>query len=286
MKKLLIGLCAFILAFIGTLSNVGAHGDEAVTIQFAARVGNRAVDCGITFAGLGATKTNAQISDFRFFISNLRLIDANGKEVPVKLDQDGAWQYESTALLNFVNGKGCGESAMEQQNHTVVGMVAEGTYVGLAYDLGVPFELNHLNNVSVPSPLNVAAMFWSWQSGWKFVRVDMITGQEKLEPWVIHLGSTGCESAADTTPPEKECAQPNRVTVQFDKFDASINMIVADLATLVAEADLDHHKAMPPGCMSGPDDPDCSKLIPTGFGLDLATGIPTGVNAQKFFRVE
>ncbi len=68
---------------------------------------------------------------------------------------------------------------------------------------------------------------------------------------------------------------------------ARVSAIVADLATLLTNVNLNESMPEPPGCMSGPDDPDCGGLLP-GFGLEIATGACAGAGcpAQSFFRVE
>src|SRR5690606_39726454 len=66
------------------------------------------------------------------------------------------------------------------------------------------FALNHLDASTAPSPLNFTAMFWSWQSGYKFLRVD--TADDTFR---VHLGSTGCSSPGPSRPPTS-CSAPNR----------------------------------------------------------------------------
>jgi hypothetical protein len=46
---------------------------------------------------------------------------------------------------------------------------------------------------------------------------------------------------------------------------------------------LDQNTPEPPGCMSGPMDPDCPTLF-SSFGLDLTTGAAAG--SQQLFRLQ
>ena len=74
--------------------------------------------------------------------------------------------------------------------------------------------------------------------------------------------------------------------MRLNNFDPAKNRIVADLAGLLTTVNLAQPKPMPAGCMSGVDDPDCTRLFPN-FGLALATGdCLNGCRGQKFFRVE
>lgn len=257
-----------------------------VTIRFAAMVGERPAACGMIYEGLGTQSSMVSLNDYRFFVSNVRLINAAGEEVAVELTQDGVWQYADVALLDFEDGTGlCNQTGTAETNDKIIGSVPEGEYSGIVFDLGLPFELNHLDTTTAPAPLNIPAMWWNWQFGYKFVRIDMQTPKSQTPQWFIHLGSTGCDAPDGNTPPAEPCANPNIPTVRLEGFDPVRNFIVADLAALLAGVNLDESTPMPPGCMSGLEDPDCVGLFP-GFGLDLTTGLTLEGDAQTFFRVE
>jgi uncharacterized repeat protein (TIGR04052 family) len=290
----IVGLCTGVV-FAQEAGGNGHGGEMAmglptvgpeVTIRFAATVGNRPVDCGMIYDGVGTTSSTISINDYRFYIANVRLINAAGEEVPVELTQDGKWQYENVALLDFEDGSSfCQSAGNPDLNDKVVGTVPEGEYNGLLFDLGVPFELNHLDTTTAPAPLNIPAMWWNWQVGYKYVRIDLQTPQSQTPAWFIHLGSTGCQSADGNTPPTEPCSNPNTTTVRLSEFDPVRNFVIADLATLLSNVNLDESVPMPPGCMSGPEDTDCAGLFP-GFGLELATGLMSESAPQTFFRVE
>ncbi len=255
-----------------------------VTIRFAAMVGNRPAACGITYRGLGMENSPISLNDFRFYVSNVRMVTADGMEVPVELAQDGLWQYNDVALLDFEDGTGlCSGSGTPEMNDKVVGMIPEGEYAGLRFDLGVPFELNHLDTATAPAPLNLPAMWWNWRSGYKFVRIDMQTPTSAIPQWFIHLGSTGCVSDSGSTPPSEPCANPNVATVELMGFNPTENFVVADLMSLLTPVNLNENTPQPPGCMSGVQDPDCIDLFPS-FGLDLETGAQ--LDSQAFFRMD
>jgi uncharacterized repeat protein (TIGR04052 family) len=257
-----------------------------VTIRFSATVGSVPAACGMVYGGVGTEGSTISLNDYRFYVSNVRLINAAGDEVPVELAQDGLWQYANVALLDFEDGTSlCSDVGNADLNSKIVGTVPEGQYNGLVFDLGVPFELNHLDTTTAPAPLNIPAMWWNWQFGYKFVRIDMQTPNGETPAWFVHLGSTGCTSADGNTPPTEPCSNPNVATVRFDSFDPVRHVVIADAAELLANVNLDASVPMPPGCMSGPEDTDCTGLFP-GFGLDLATGSVLSDATQTFFRVE
>ncbi|WP_228019524.1 MULTISPECIES: MbnP family protein [Sphaerospermopsis] len=88
---------------------------QEVTINFQARVGQQPFECGKTYT-LGKPATKVTAADFRFYVSDVALIDNKGKAVPVNLTQDGKWQYQNVALLDFENKSGgCANGTIETQ---------------------------------------------------------------------------------------------------------------------------------------------------------------------------
>jgi uncharacterized repeat protein (TIGR04052 family) len=257
---------------------------QSVTIQFAAKVGTEAATCRTEpYAGLGTSGSEVTIDDLRFYVSNVRL-RAGAEEVPVTLTQDGKWQYENVALLDFEDGtNGCSTAGTTDLNDRVIGTVPPGEYDGVVFDLGVPFELNHTDFNAVPSPLNLAAMYWGWAIGRKFLRVDLSVGDVT---WPVHLGSGQCESGSGATPPAIACGRPNLPQISVSEFDPETSVLVLDLAALVASSDLSVNTGAP-GCQSFPDDTaDCTPLFPK-LGLSFETGACEGdCNGQSAFHVE
>lgn len=271
-----------------TAQNSAATEDSTVAIQFAAQVNGTAADCGGSFQNVGLANSTISFSDFRFYVSDVRLINAQGEEVPVMLTQDGLWQVDDIALLDFENATGaCGEAGTEAMNNKIVGTVPSGSYNGIVFTLGLPFEQNHLDTTTAPSPLNVSALWWNWQFGYKFARVDLLVEGTDPAGYNIHLGSTGCLSENGNTAPSAECSNSNRVEVRLNNFDPTTNTIVADAGGLLQRTDLSKNAPEPPGCMSMTVDSDCPGVF-TGLGLDLKEGDCFGGNCaiQTFFRVE
>lgn len=263
------------------------HGDSMM-LKFAFKAGADDVVCGQDYAELGAEATTTQISDARFYVSNIRLINTAGEETPFELEQDGLWQHMNTALLDFEDGSNaCSEIGTAPKRNVVVGTAPKGEYSGVAFNLGIPSDMNHLDVTAAPSPLNIGALWWNWQYGYKFARIDLLTNSpEQGNQWFIHLGSIGCESEAGTIPPETACTAPNLPEIKLTNFDMQDNVIVADLAGLLDGVDISDSTPEPVGCMSGLEDPDCSPLM-SNLGLDQASGSCADDCAnQKFFRVD
>ena len=273
MKRLVILVTISALALgCGDSSNDA----QTVELDFAAVVGEEAFVCGDSYDNLGANDTTLALSDFRFYVQDIALKNAAGNWVPVTLEEN-IFQTSGIALLDFEDG--CGDFGNPDLNDVVTGSVPAGDYDGLRFKMGVPFEMNHVNSATAPSPMNVTSMFWNWLGGYKFLRID--SGQFSSEDWRLHLGSTGCEGdpmAGGVT----SCANGNRVEVELAAFDASTDTVVADYAALVEGAALDQDQAEDAGCMSKPADTDCGPLF-ENLGLSFAG---SSAGTQQFFSAE
>lgn len=248
----------------------------SVEIPFEAIVGDQAFSCDATFEGLGRGNSTFTPKDFRLYVHDVRLVNGDGQEVSVKLEDDGTWQTGTVALLDFEDKTGTCANGTTQVNRVIRGEVPEGTYLGLKLVLGVPFDVNHGNQALAASPLNISGLWWSWQAGYKFFKLD--GGSDTEENLLFHLGSTGCEMGAGME--VTSCAQPNRSDISLDAF-APGGTVTLDVAALFDGAHLDTDEGGPKGCMSGPSDPDCAPLFSN-------LGIPRDGNTstQKVFGVK
>ncbi len=257
-----------------------ASQDIPITLHFRGAVGEEDFACGQSYPGLGVTSSSFLPSDFRLFIHGITLLAADGEEVPMELDQDGVWQVEDVALLDFEDGSSSCSNGTSETHAEVTGVAPSGEYQGVRFLLGVPFSLNHQDSATSPSPLNLSAMFWSWQGGHKFFRLEgTTTGQP--EGWVFHLGSTGCSTDPDGN--VIDCTEPNRAEIVLNGIDPLSDSIAVDLSGLLATSDLDANMAdTMTGCMSDPADADCAPLF-SSLGLPFGSEEPGG---QSLFRGE
>lgn len=256
------------------------------TIRFAARAGSNDLACGtpITGIGMGAAQT-AELVDFRFYVHGIELLEEDGTAVPLAIADESPWQNSGVALLDFEDGTGNCINGNADMNADVHGMAPTGTYTGVRFRLGVPFEQNHQAVETAGAPLNVTGLFWNWQGGYKFARLDVNTaepgGGGGRIPFNVHLGSTGCDGspAGGVT----MCMNENRPTFELMNFDPETSVIVADYAELVEGVDLGINTAeTAPGCMSGPTDPECGEVFPS-FGLNYNGA---GADLQDFFALD
>ncbi len=299
-----------VVTALGAYGQVQAQTDtQKIAINFEAWVGDREFSCGESYEGVGVNQSTITPTDFRFYVSDVALIDEAGNAVPLELAQDGKWQHQNVALLDFEDGTSACDNGTAEMNTMIVGTVPEGDYQSLQFTMGVPQNLNHSDAAIAPSPLNLTSMWWNWQGGYKFLRVDLETeqaitnvaetsgghsnqtgifqhGQDTHQDagsnaYLIHLGSTGCSESAQSD--LFGCANPNRVDVVLEDFSFEDNVVVADLAELLAESDLTTNEANTPnGCMSSPEDGDC---LPIMQSLNLSSG-DVADSEQNFFWVE
>lgn len=254
-----------------------------IEVRFVGTFGDEPAGCDVSYRDVGVGHHTVQLVDARFYVSNVRLVDVHGEDVPVTLIDDDAWQNETTVLIDFEDGTGhCSAANTAETYDRVLGMAPAGTYTKLRFDVGVPHEQNHIDSMLADPPLNETAMFWSWRNGFKFMRIDLAveTGDNPTE-WAFHLGSTGFPCTGDagsvTRPAEDVCARPSRPSIELP-FDATSTTVKVDFAALFATSDLgapaDPPAMNPPGCQSFDfDAPDDACRGPfAALGLDVATG--------------
>ncbi|MBK9516897.1 MAG: metallo-mystery pair system four-Cys motif protein [Anaeromyxobacter sp.] len=260
----------------------------AVTIDFKAVVGDQAFDC-TNLAGyaVGTGTIPLKPRDFRFYVSNLRLVTAAGAEASVTLDTT-VWQNFGVALLDFENATGACLVGSAETNTAVTGTAPVGTYVGLRFDLGVPAASNHFDyqSPSMLPPLNNSAMAWSWTTGFKFTKIE-VNIQRAAPPaapftFNFHLGSSGCGLTTPGDYSTAVCTKLNTPAVDLAAFDPATQAVAFDLAALLAGMNLDSADGGgAPGCMSGETDPECWPTFPH-LGLTV-NGLPADPQ-QSVFR--
>jgi uncharacterized repeat protein (TIGR04052 family) len=196
------------------------------------------------------------IDYFGFYLSNPEMkIDGRWQRVKFKQTQ---WQTQNVALLKFHSL--CQSPA--EANDKILLDVSDAFLklsTSLRFTLGLPFDINHANPLTQPSPLNDSSMFWSWQNGHKFLRLDLSKNGGESRKWSYHLGSVGCESESAVRPPEKSCAFTNRVefVLPMVQLDSELDLEVS-LADIITKVDIDEA----PNCMfETPDSEPCERLI-------------------------
>ncbi|MEM7431670.1 MAG: MbnP family copper-binding protein [Pseudomonadota bacterium] len=232
---------------------------DNVMVSFVARFDGEPVSC--------QSQPHA-VTDLRFYLSDITLISREGKLAPVDLDVDERWQSSAVAMIDLEDGANACTNGTADTYAAVRGTAAKGDYSGLAFTVGVPFELNHQDPLAADAPLGDPDMHWHWRGGYKFIRAGVTDGERTF--W-LHLGSTGCEGTIQNI---TGCSAPNRMHVEFPDFDVANDRVAIDVSTLLALA-VDEGVT---SCSSGPAEAACEATF-------TALGINTNA-AQRLFQVE
>ena len=190
-----------------------------------------------------------KIDTLRFFISDLAF-KVSGQWHNAQLLSD-EWQTGEVSLLSLIT-----PDCLSGQLNTQLRFYSDIPWQdveGVRFVLAVPFAQNHQNPLQQPSPLNLPAMFWSWQLGHKFLRLDM---RGEQYGWSFHLGSIGCQSASLVRAPEQPCKQPNRVAFELNTpTSAHLQFDLGSLLEQVSPADMQSCMFQKPNLVS------CEQLL-------------------------
>jgi uncharacterized repeat protein (TIGR04052 family) len=253
----------------------------SLEIPFEAVVDEAPFACGVSYDNLGLTGTTYQPMDFRLYVHNVRLVDPFGEEVPVTLSEDGLFQHQGVALLDFADQGGLCSNGTAATHTKITGTAPAGDYTGLRFTLGLPFEQNHQDATLAPAPLNDLGMFWGWQFGYLFARIEGATNGLP-QGHNFHLGSTGCAPPKPGQNGSTGCANPNTLEVDLAGFTPGEVAVFVDLGSLFLDSDLDSNTPETAvGCMSFPGDPECEPIF-GALGLPFGN-IPAQANAQRLF---
>lgn len=274
------------LLYVG-LQGCGEAQDEPakvpVEIAFEARMGGAPFSCEAIAHDFGSGKASIEPLDLRMFVHDVRLRDVSGAEVPVALEEDGVFQHDGLALLDFETGSGTCSGGTAETHTSLVGHVPESrTYDGVSFTIGVPQRMNHLAAATAPPPLNTPGMWWTWSTGYRYLRAD-VASEQNPEGYFFHLGGINCNGTRTTgltceypslVPITLEASDPTKVVLDFDKLFAGVDV----------NRVFDPDSGNLPGCLSSPRDDDCPPMFES-LGLGFA-GSPAPAEPQIVFRPE
>lgn len=270
-------------------------GEFTIMIPVVAQVGDQALACGMEYPGFGLAQSIVEFSEFALYVHDVHLRNEDGAWVRMRMRDDGMWQRDGVALLDFLGhgSPACAQQGTAETNTLITGYMPEGKYSAIRFSLGVPASHNHINAVTEVAPFNRQRMWWSWASGFRYLKADMRVrtvrpdGTIKDTPkYYAHLGGVNCSK--DPTTLVYGCKDPRVAVVEFP-LDPSREGIVVNPLALFAQDDLSIGR----GCMGGfslKDPADPKELVPnscrpqylaTGLNTDGEVAVP--VNAQSLF---
>lgn len=175
-------------AWLGAGLAVGCGAtDVEVVVSFEA-----SARCGASLP-LGDPPAVASLTDLQLYVSEVAAIDAQGGQVPLLLDDDGEWQADDLALLDFEDASGACEWGTPETNTALRGVLPRGGWDGVAFDVAVPEERNHLDLGDAEPPLDRSSMFWGWTVGYKFFALGLeLDDAPDPDRWAVEIGSIVC----------------------------------------------------------------------------------------------
>ncbi|WP_343568395.1 MbnP family protein [Sphingobacterium sp.] len=159
---------------------------NSVNLHFNNTFKNTTIVLGSADSSAATTNTSAsgqlhQFSELKYVISNIRLIKADGSEIPYNvndLDKGAAViDQAKAATLNYV-----------------LSNIPVGEYKQIKFGLGVKQEINTLDQLRFPvfyatAGANDTKMHWEWGTGYRFTKLEGFYGADHKE-LSIHTGST------------------------------------------------------------------------------------------------
>lgn len=270
--------------------------EQTLTIPFQAVAGTTAIDCAANLILLGRQADGGKISDFAFYVHDIKFTTTDNKTITTTLvDNNFQDPQYGVALLDFQN-KADSCAGLDKPTNKQVSLKATvdpSKINGISFVVGVPETANHHNASLSRSPYNRSGLAWSWQSGHKFMRLDVKPSQQvtkangtKTATFNFHLGSTGC-SGDPVTGQVVTCTAPNRPAISLSEgFTVNTanktSTVVLNYASLVENVNINLETGGAVGCMSGATDPECPGFFEQ---LNLPLGTSPAPGTQHAFSV-
>lgn len=209
-------------------------GKGTTKIIFENYVGDKILEMGKSIAYINANGDSFSVTDYKYYISNIKLLKADGSEYA---------EVESYHLLN---------QAEETSLSFDIADVPAGSYTGVRLLLGVDSTRN-VSGAQTGALDPIHGMFWTWSSGYIMAKIEGKSPQssEATDKYSFHLGGF---SGANSVLQEVTLTLPEHLVITKDKsstikiksdvlkwFDAP-NLIKFDVLNQVGSAGPDAHK--------------------------------------------
>lgn len=270
------GAAATVVACVSVLSGCvdddaspETQAEQPLMLNFKAVIGDEDFLCGKTYENVGLGKHDYRAEGLRMYVSGLKATLDNGNEVKASLIEDGVWQHDNVALLDF--GTNCSEGEeheMNMQIHSEVLLYSTREVTGVCFDVGIPFDRNHQGVAGALPPLDATQMFNSVKDGRTFLRLDgTASADDKPQAFHVQLKSTGCISDDKDRRPSLACGSPNMAKICMS-LNPTTQAIAFDVKPLLGGVDISKNKDADPGCYSAKNDSECTTILPA-LGIDF-----------------
>jgi hypothetical protein len=147
---------------------------QTLKLCFLGRFGGDSLKTGRKYRTAGGDSVRFEMA--KFYVSEIALVDSNGK----------SHYLIGTHLVDML------DSASQARGYAIVSVKAlPGTYRGVRFSVGVPFDENHRDAATQSAPLGTESnMFWTWNSGYIFHRVEgKVDSAGSEKPFLYHIGT-------------------------------------------------------------------------------------------------
>ena len=291
----------------------GAEGDGAEAVPFAlnfvAVSGAEEIGCADPATGFGPRgQDSVGVADLRFYISNVRFYDGQGRPLAMTLDAN-EFQYigdrGSVSLIDLTSNRvgTCSATAIAfaegtaRTNARVTGTVVDRVQ-RVDFDVGVPQPLmkdviaTHTAE-GAPSPL--AEMDWGWAAGHRHFVFNFTVADAQNAPGegYVHVGSRDCGGDGARALTDRDaCGLLNTPSVSLEGVTLDEEVQV-DVAALLSGVDFvaPIYDTEPPfavigegpgvSCHSAPPQAHCTTIF-RNLGIDLDTGVADPAQNRVF----
>ena len=185
LKKYILS-AAVLVAFMSCSSDDDNPVANSVTLEFNNTFGETPIVLGDATSSSATVNTSEagqthHFSEVKYVISNIRLIKANGTEIPYNVN-------------DLDNGATVINQANPETLSYIMNDIPVGDYTEIKFGLGVKQELNTLDQVSFPifyanAGENDTEMMWEWGTGYRFTKLEGFYDTDNKD-LSIHTGST------------------------------------------------------------------------------------------------
>lgn len=156
-----------------------------VAVEFKAKVGADELLC--TDKTAASLQSGQIFTDLRLFVSNVTLVDDQGKEQRIELDvtdNSSNLQYvdaegNGISLLNFLESSCASSDATKKLKSEITGLLQQGVYKEIRFQLGLPYAPMDEALTQVPAALAPSDMGWMWQHFPADIQIEMHNGKSK-----------------------------------------------------------------------------------------------------------
>ncbi len=297
------GMIAAAVLLAGCGGDGGGDNQQSFALGFAAVDQGTRVGCGSIVSGVGPLGTDSvEISDLRFFVSNVRFSTADGGTIPAELDASEFQYIDAAGSVALVDLTGTDRGACSGEglsfpegtartNATITGRTSKGDITGVSFDVGIPQHLMKVvlaNHTTEDAPSPLAELHWSWAFAYRFFVMNFtVQGSDATRgEGYVHVGSTDCGGDGTRALTDREsCGNLNTPAVSLSDFDPARDMIAVDVRRLLAQVDMqvttDAGVVKGAECHSSTSQPDC-RIVFRNLGVDMDTGSSEAAGNRVF----